>query len=118
MHRQVTFRGISPTATVMEEVERQALKLGSRVPSLETCDVVVQAGKHQRNYRVTVRLWDAGRRGALYSSVDETHLQNLRPAVHRAFSALLRQLTPSNTVRPRAEHRGAARPRAEMRPRV
>jgi ribosome-associated translation inhibitor RaiA len=83
---------------VVEEVHKQTAKLDARIPSLENCHVVIEAsgrpGRTLTSCRVTVRLWGAEPSGMLCSSVSEAHVNDLRPAVHRAFEAVRRQLFP------------------------
>ena len=97
MHQQVTFRGLDPVSSVVDEVSKQAAKLNARLPALDNCEVVVEAGGRHRamgygHCRVVVRLWGAEPSGLLCSSVSDAHVRNLRPSVHRAFEAVRRQI--------------------------
>ncbi len=100
---QVTFRGLSPSSSIVAVVFRKARKLGVIAPQLEGCHVVIETtsrGSSQRHceYRVAVHLsggTDASRRGARHA----TH-QNVYVAVRDAFEAARRQLE-TRGVRPR-----------------
>jgi len=91
---RVTFRGLPPSAEVIEVVARKALKLNQVEPALRGCHVVIEAspaGSQQpSNYRVLVHLQggtEAARRGARHA-----HGQNLHAALGEVFRAVRRQL--------------------------
>jgi len=94
MTPQVTFRGISPSPSVVDRVFRNARKLGVIAPQLAGCHVVIEvAGRGSRRstaYRVAVHLRggaEASRRSARYSTHD-----NIYVALREAFEASRRQL--------------------------
>ena len=91
---RVTFRGLPPSAEIIEVVTRKAFKLSMVEPDLRGCHVVIEAspkGSQQPNsYRVLVQMrggTDAGRRGTRHA-----HGQNLHAALGEVFRAVRRQL--------------------------
>lgn len=91
---QVTFRGLLPSAEIIELVCRKATKLTEVEPQLRGCHVVIEASprgsQRPSSYRVTVHLsggTEAGRRNARHTS-DE----NLHAALRDVFRATMRQL--------------------------
>ena len=94
MRPQVTFRGLSPSASVVEAVSRKTQKLAELEPMLSGCHVVIEAASRsaQRptSYRVTVQL--LGGRRADYRNARHAHDSNVQVAVRDAFRAARRQL--------------------------
>lgn len=94
MQRQVTFRGVAPSAAIVEEVARQAEKLARNLPLLTTCQVVVEAENVARRgpgVRVALRVYGAYPRGPVCSSVHSPHSGDLRSSVRSVFGAAWRQ---------------------------
>jgi ribosome-associated translation inhibitor RaiA len=101
---QVTFRGLSPSSSIVDVVFKKARKLGVIAPQLEGCHVVIEvSGRgHQRHteYRVAVHLsggTHASRRSARHASHENVYV-----ALRDAFESTRRQLE-NRGVRPRAE---------------
>src|SRR5262245_32921072 len=91
---QVTFRGLPPSAQIMDIVCRKAAKLGEVAPELRGCHVVIEASprgsQRPSSYRVAVHLsggTEAGRRNARHAECE-----NLHAALNDVFRAALRQL--------------------------
>lgn len=91
---QVTFRGLLPSAEIIDIVCKKASKLNDVEPQLRGCHVVIEASprgsQRPSSYRVSVHLsggTSAGRRHARHAS-DE----NLHVALRDVFRATLRQL--------------------------
>lgn len=92
---RVTFRGLPPSAEVIEVVTRKAYKLSMVEPGLRGCHVVIEASpkgsQHPSSYRVLVNLkggTEASRRGARHANG-----QNLHAALGEVFRAVRRQLS-------------------------
>ena len=92
---RVTFRGLPPSAEIVEVVTRKAFKLSMVEPGLRGCHVVIEAAQkgsqHPATYRVLVNLQggtDASRRGARHAQG-----QNLHAALGEVFRAVRRQLS-------------------------
>ena len=99
---RVTFRGLPPSAEIIEVVTRKAFKLSLVEPSLRACHVVIEASakgrQHPASYRVLVDLQggtEAARRGARHA-----HGQNLHAALSEVFRAVHRQLAIREGHRP------------------
>jgi ribosome-associated translation inhibitor RaiA len=94
MMPQVTFRGISPSPTVVDVVWKRARKLSEFAPQLEGCHVVVEAcshGSHRRiSYRASVHL--TGGTSAKTRTIRQAESDNLYVALREAFDAARRQL--------------------------
>jgi ribosome-associated translation inhibitor RaiA len=94
MMPQVTFRGISPSPTIVDVVWKRAQKLGEFSPQLEGCHVVIDASSHgsQRrvSYRVSVHL--TGGTNAETRTTRQAESDNLYVAMRDAFDAVRRQL--------------------------
>lgn len=94
MMPQVTFRGISPSPTVVDVVWKRARKLSEFAPQLEGCHVVVEAcshGSHRRiSYRASVHL--TGGTSAKTRTIRQAESDNLFVALRDAFDAVRRQL--------------------------
>jgi hypothetical protein len=93
---QVTFRGLLPSAEIVETVCRKAKRLSDVAPRLSGCHVVIEASPRgsQRpiSYYVLVQLSGgtaAERRGPRHA----THA-NLQVALSEAFRTTRRQLEP------------------------
>lgn len=90
----VTFRGLSPSPTIVDMVFRRAQKLGAIAPQLEGCHVIIEVSSRGRTrhleYRVAVHLTggtDASRRVPRHAEHP-----NVSVAVRNAFEAARRQL--------------------------
>ena len=94
MMPQVTFRGISPSPTVIDVVWKRARKLNEVAPQLEGCHVVIEAcshGSHRRiTYRAAVHL--TGGTSARTRTIRQAESDNLYVALRDAFDAARRQL--------------------------
>lgn len=94
MMPQVTFRGITPSPTIVDVVWKRARKLGEVAPMLEGCHVVIEAsshGSHRRvSYRVAVHL--TGGTSAETRTTRQAESDNLYVAVREVFDAARRQL--------------------------
>ena len=94
MRPQVTFRGLAPSASIVEMVFRKATKLAELEPSLSGCHVVIEAASRstQRatSYRVSVQL--LGGRRADYRHARHANDVNVQVALRDAFRAARRQL--------------------------
>ena len=94
MMPQVTFRGISPSPTIVDVVWKRARKLSEVAPQLEGCHVVLEAsshGSHRRvSYRVVVHL--TGGTTAETRTTRQAESDNLYVAMRDAFDAARRQL--------------------------
>jgi len=94
MMPQVTFRGITPSPTIVDVVWKRARKLGEVAPQLEGCHVVIEAsshGSHRRvRYRVAVHL--TGGTSAETRTTRQAESDNLYVAMRDAFDAARRQL--------------------------
>lgn len=91
---QVTFRGLTPSPSVVEVVWKKAKKLSDVAPQLGGCHVVIEAScrgnQRHPSYRVSVHLTGgtrAARRGARHAI---SH--NVYVALRDAFEAARRQL--------------------------
>ena len=91
---RVTFRGLPPSAEIIEVVTRKAFKLSQVEPGLRGCHVVIEAtaksSQHPIDYRVLVQMQggtQAVRRGPRHA-----HGQNLHAALGEVFRAVRRQL--------------------------
>ena len=97
MQTQVTFRGCPPSEAIVEEVQRQAIKINHLVPRVTACHVVFEAQSSTRtgtpSCRVSVHLFGGGHRGAIHSSAGRAHFARQHPLVREAFSAVRRQLS-------------------------
>jgi ribosome-associated translation inhibitor RaiA len=91
---QVTFRGITPSPTIVDVVWKRARKLGEVAPTLEGCHVVIEAsshGSHRRiSYRVAVHL--TGGTSAKTRTTRQAESDNLYVAMREVFDAARRQL--------------------------
>ena len=103
---QVTFRGMLPSAEIMENVCRRTRKLSELAPLLRGCHVVIEASPRgstrPMHYRVSVQLSNGaedGRRNAHASDAQ------LLVAVREAFRATRRQLETKSRLRPIAKTR-------------
>jgi ribosome-associated translation inhibitor RaiA len=94
MMPQVTFRGITPSPTIVDVVWKRARKLGEVAPQLEGCHVVIEAsshGSHRRvRYRVAVHL--TGGTSAETRTTRQAESDNLYVAMRDVFDAARRQL--------------------------
>ncbi len=94
MMPQVTFRGISPSPTIVDVVWKRSRKLQEVSPQLEGCHVVIEASSHgsQRriSYRVSVHL--TGGTSAETRTTRQAESDNLYVAMRDAFDAARRQL--------------------------
>ncbi|MFI5306208.1 MAG: HPF/RaiA family ribosome-associated protein [Polyangiales bacterium] len=95
MRPQVTFRGLDPSADVVETVRRKALKLTEITPELHGCHVVIEASPrgHTRpqSYRVSLHL--SGGAEAQRRLPRHVSHENLRVALRDVFRAAHRLLT-------------------------
>jgi hypothetical protein len=102
---QVTFRGLLPSAHVMDIVCRKANKLSEVAPFVRGCHVVIEASargsQRPTSYRVSLQL-----NGPVEASRRNTHTQsdNLHVALRDAFRAALRQLEPKRDRHQRPHH--------------
>jgi hypothetical protein len=91
----VTFRGISPSPNIVDQIWRRAQKLGDMAPQLEGCQVVIEAQSHgsQRrvSYRVVIHL--TGGTSAEFRTTRQAEADTLSVAMRGAFDAARRQLT-------------------------
>ena len=91
---QVTFRGLLPSAEIIEIVCRKANKLTDVEPQLRGCHVVIEASPRGRqrpiSNRVTVHR--SGGTGAGLRKARHTTDENLHVALRDVFRATLRQL--------------------------
>jgi ribosome-associated translation inhibitor RaiA len=94
MMPQVTFRGMTPSPTIVDVVWKRSRKLGDVAPQLEGCHVVIEASSHgsQRrvSYRVAVHL--TGGTNAETRTTRQAESDNLYVAMRDAFDAIRRQL--------------------------
>jgi ribosome-associated translation inhibitor RaiA len=94
MMPQITFRGITPSPTIVDVVWKRARKLGEVAPALEGCHVVIEAsshGSHRRiSYRVAVHL--TGGTSAETRTTRQAESDNLYVAMREVFDAARRQL--------------------------
>lgn len=92
---QVTFRGLSPSAEIVETVVKKAHKLSDIAPVLRGCHVVIEAesrgSQRPLSYRVTLHLM-GGTELARRQPRHVTH-ENLHVALGDVFRAARRQLT-------------------------
>ena len=99
---QVTFRGLSPSSSIVSLVFRKAQKLGVMAPQLEGCHVVIELASRgsQRHceYRVAVHL--SGGTIATRRGVRQASHENVYVALREAFEAARRQLE-TRGIRPR-----------------
>jgi hypothetical protein len=109
---QVTFRGLPPSAQVMEIVCRKASKLSEVAPELRGCHVVVEASPRgsprPSSYRVSVHLsggTEADRRTARHAECESLHA-----ALNDVFRAALRQLKLHGAPRAHERRRPATQP--------
>jgi hypothetical protein len=104
---QVTFRGLLPSAHVMDIVCRKARKLNEVAPIVRGCHVVIEASARgsQRpvSYRVCLQL-----SGDVEATRRNTHTEsdNLHVALRDAFRAATRQLEPKRDRHARTHHLG------------
>jgi hypothetical protein len=91
---RVTFRGLPPSAEIIEVVTRKAFKLSQVEPGLRGCHVVIEASpsgsQHPTSYRVLVQVQggtEAARRAARHAQGQSLHL-----ALGEVFRAVRRQL--------------------------
>lgn len=91
---QVTFRGLSPSSSIVESVWKKARKLEELEPSLRGCHVVIEATSRAAHgpasYKVSVQLMGG-------TSADRRHPRhsidtNLHAALRDVFRAARRQL--------------------------
>lgn len=91
---QVTFRGLSPSSSVVESVWKKARKLAELEPALRGCHVVIEATSRAAHgpssYKVSVQLTGG-------TSADRRHPRhaidtNLQVALRDVFRAARRQL--------------------------
>lgn len=105
MQKQITFRGLPPSASLVEEVYRRSDKMRALLPGLSSCHVLVEsAASSERGptaCRITVRLQSGGRRAFAVGGVQSTAARELRPTLSKAFSAARRQLETTG-ARPRS----------------
>jgi len=94
MMPQVTFRGISPSPTVVDVVWKRARKLNEISPQLKGCHVVVEASSHGSQRRVTYRavVHLTGGTNARTRTTRQAESDNLYVALRDAFDAARRQL--------------------------
>jgi hypothetical protein len=94
MRPQVTFRGLSPSSSIVETVYRKAHKLAEIEPTLSGCHVVIEAAargaQRPTSYRVTVQL--QGGRRAEDRNARHGHDATVQVALRDAFRATRRQL--------------------------
>ena len=94
MRPQVTFRGLAPSASIVETVFRKTTKLAELEPLLSGCHVVIEAASRgtQRptSYRVTVQL--LGGRRADYRHARHAQDPSVHVALRDVFRATRRQL--------------------------
>lgn len=94
MRPQVTFRGLAPSAGIVETVFRKAQKLIELEPMLSGCHVVIEAAargaQRPTSYRVTVQL--LGGRRADYRNARHANDASVHVALRDAFRATRRQL--------------------------
>jgi hypothetical protein len=111
---QVTFRGLTPSAEIVDTVVKKAKKLSEIAPELRGCHVVVEAASrgNQRplSYRVSLQL-SGGTESARRPPRHVTH-ENLHVALGDVFKLAHRQLT-TRGIRP--QHRHAMSERASLR---
>ena len=92
---QVTFRGLTPSAEIVETVVKKAQKLTEIAPVLRGCHVVIEAesrgSQRPLSYRVTIHL-TGGTELARRQPRHVTH-ENLHTALGDLFRAARRQLT-------------------------
>lgn len=98
---QVTFRGLSPSPSIVALVFRKAKKLGALAPELQGCHVVIEqawcGSPRHCEYRVVVHLSGgtvAARRAARHALHENVHV-----ALRDAFAAARRQLEPRRIER-------------------
>ena len=91
---QVTFRGLSPSSSIVDVVFRKAKKLGVIAPQLEGCHVVIEVSgrgsQRRQEYRVSVHLSGgtiAARRSTRHATNDNVYV-----ALRDVFEATRRQL--------------------------
>lgn len=98
---QVTFRGLSPSAEIVETVVKKAHKLSEIAPVLRGCHIVIEAesrgSQRPLAYKVTIHL-TGGTELARRQPRHVTH-ENLHVALGDVFRAARRQLTMKG-VRP------------------
>jgi hypothetical protein len=91
---QVTFRGLSPSAEVVDTVYRKAKKLSDIAPLLRSCHVVIEAsqrgGQRPVSYRVSMLL--SGGTDAQSRAPRHTTHENLHIALGEVFRAARRHL--------------------------
>lgn len=98
---QVTFRGLSPSADIVDTVFKKADKLSEIAPQLRGCHVVIEAasrGSHRPlSYRVSMQL--SGGTEALRRPPRHVTHENLHVAIGDVFKLAHRQLT-ARSIRP------------------
>jgi len=111
---QVTFRGLTPSAEIVDTVVKKAKKLGEIAPQLRGCHVVIEAASRgsQRplSYRVSLQL--SGGTEALRRPPRHVTHENLHVALGDVFKLAHRQLTLRSA---RPQHRHMPFERASMR---
>ena len=102
---QVTFRGLSPSAEIVETVVKKAKKLSEIAPQLRGCHVVIEAASRgsQRplSYRVSLQL-SGGTEVERRRPRHVTH-ENLHVALGDVFKLAHRQLI-MRSIRPLHRH--------------
>ena len=99
MRPQVTFRGLSPSPSIVEAVFRKAQKLSELEPMLSGCHVVIEAqssrtSQRATSFRVSVQLF--GGRRADYRHARHANDASVQIALRDAFRAARRQLEGRN----------------------
>lgn len=89
---QVTFRGLSPSAEIVDLVFRKAKKLSDIAPLLRSCHVVIEAAPRRSprpiSYRVSIQL-SGGTEAQTRAPRHATH-ENLHVALGEVFRAARR----------------------------
>jgi hypothetical protein len=113
---QVTFRGLSPSAEIVDTVIKKANKLSEIAPQLRGCHVVIEAASrgNQRplSYRVSLQL-SGGTEVERRPPRHATH-ENLLVALGDVFKLAHRQLTARSIRPPHQFERGATLRRAAL----
>ena len=93
MHPQVTFRGLFPTESAVQEVWRRAGALHACRPDISACHVCIERvsrSQKRPRFRVVVLL-SAARAGDTWSGRSEAiTCQDLQVGLHEAFAAARR----------------------------
>lgn len=102
---QVTFRGLTPSADIVDTVIKKCNKLSEIAPQLRGCHVVIEAasrGNHRPlSYRVSLQL--SGGTDAVRRLPRHVTHENLHVAVGDVFKLAHRQLT-ARSIRPPHRH--------------